>query len=135
MGSIIDRARALRAVIEQNAQSMEAQKALEYPELFPEWSGEGRAYMAGQMVRRNGELMRVLQNHTSQKGWTPEGAPSLFAKVLIDPTDNSVQPWQQPASTNPYRLGDVVSHDGKTWMSSIDNNVWAPGVYGWDVVT
>lgn len=134
MAGIIDRARQLRAIIEANAQTMDAATATEYPELFPEWDGNGKAYKAGEMLRRNGELVKVLQDHTSQAGWTPENAPSLFAKVLIDPTDDSVQPWQQPDSTNPYRLGDVVMHDGLMWMSSIDNNVWAPGVYGWEVV-
>lgn len=132
--SIIDRARQLRAMIEKNAQQMDAGKALEYPELFPEWDGNTKGYKAGEMVRRNGELMKVLQDHTSQPGWTPENAPSLFTKVLIDPIDDSVQAWQQPDSTNPYRLGDTVTHNGKTWMSSIDNNVWEPGVYGWDEV-
>lgn len=39
--------------------------------------------------------------------------------------------WAQPGSTNPYMLGDKVRHNGKIWMSTIDNNVWEPGVYGW----
>ena len=33
----------------------------------------------------NGELYKVLQAHTVQEAWTPTNAPSLFAKVLIDP--------------------------------------------------
>lgn len=134
MSSIIDRARQLRAMIEENAQNMKAEKATEFPELFPEWNGNGKGLVTGQMVRFGGVLHKVLQDHTSQPGWTPEAAPSLFAKVLIDPTDTSVQPWQQPESTNPYRLGDTVTHNGKTWMSNIDGNVWEPGVYGWDEV-
>ena len=39
--------------------------------------------------------------------------------------------WEQPDSTNPYMAGDKVTHNGKTWVSDIDNNVWEPGVYGW----
>ena len=135
MAGIIDRARQLRAMIEKNAQTMDAEKAADFPELFPEWNGDGVAYKAGEMVRRNGVLMKVLQDHTSQAGWTPEAAPSLFAKVLTDPIENTVQPWQQPDSTNPYMKGDIVTHSGETWKSNIDNNVWVPGVYGWDVVT
>lgn len=27
--------------------------------------------------------------------------------------------------------GDKVAHNGKTWVSDVDNNVWEPGVYGW----
>lgn len=131
---IIDRARKLRAVIEANAQKMDAKTANEYPELFPEWDGNGRAYKTGQMVRRNGELVKVLQDHISQPGWTPEAALSLFGKVLTDPVGGGTLAWVQPNSTNPYRLGDMVTHNGKTWMSNIDGNVWEPGVYGWDIV-
>ena len=39
--------------------------------------------------------------------------------------------WEQPSSVNPYMKGDKVTHNGKTWESSIDNNVWEPSVYGW----
>ena len=32
---------------------------------------------------------------------------------------------------NTRRTGDKVTHNGKTWESTIDNNVWAPGTYEW----
>ena len=60
----------------------------------------------------------------------PDTTPSLFAKVLI-PDPETIPEWEQPDSTNPYNAGDKVSHNGKTWVSDIDNNVWEPGVYGW----
>ena len=41
-------------------------------------------------------------------------------------------PWERPESTNPYMKGDKVTHAGRTWVSTIDNNVWEPGVYGWE---
>jgi hypothetical protein len=28
----------------------------------------------------------------------------------------------------------VVTHNGSTWVSIVDNNVWEPGVYGWEKV-
>lgn len=133
--SIIDRARKLRAVIEENAQGMDSGKAADYPELFPEWDSNAKAYKTGELVRYKGVLMQVLQPHTSQRGWEPDNAPSLFAKVLADPTGTTVQPWEQPDSTNPYKLGDKVTHNGYTWVSVIDNNVWEPGVYGWNIAT
>lgn len=43
--------------------------------------------------------------------------------------------WEQPDSTNAYGKGDKVAHNGKTWVSTLDNNSWEPGVYGWDEVT
>ena len=48
---------------------------------------------------------------------------SLFAKVLI-PDKNVIPEWEQPESTNPYSKGDKVTHNGKTWRSTIDGNVW-----------
>lgn len=94
----------------------------------------GVVYEAKQRLLHDGVLYKVLQMHTSQAGWEPTAAPSLFAKVLIP--DTSVIPeWEQPESTNPYMAGDKVAHNGFTWVSTVDNNVWEPGVYGWNKVT
>ena len=130
--SIIDRARELRGVIEQMSSTLDDSAALESPELFPAWR-EDVTYTTGQRVRHDGTLYRVLQDHTSQADWTPEAAPSLFAKVLI-PDPETITEWEQPDSTNPYMQGDKVTHNGKTWISDIDGNVWEPGVYGWSEV-
>ena len=46
----------------------------------------------------------------------------------------TVPEWEQPDSTNPYAKGDKVTHNGKTWISTADGNVWEPGVYGWEEV-
>lgn len=29
---------------------------------------------------------------------------------------------------------EQVTYQGQRWVSIIDNNVWAPDVYGWEVV-
>lgn len=109
------------------------EQALAVPNLYPAWK-ESKAYVSGERVLHNDTLYKVLQDHTSQVDWTPDAAPSLFAKVLI-PDANVVPAWEQPESTNPYMLGDKVTHNGKTWESTCDNNVWEPGVYGWTEVT
>ena len=102
------------------------EQALEVPVLYPVWK-ENTAYEAGTRVLYNEVLYKVLINHTSQADWTPDITPSLFTKVLIvDP--NVIPEWEQPDSTNPYMTGDKVSHNGKTWVSIIDNNVWEPGI-------
>ena len=31
-----------------------------------------------------------------------------------------------------YILYKTGTHGGKTWVSAIDNNIWEPGVYGWE---
>ena len=104
-------------------------EALQVNFLYPEWKS-GKDYTAGYRVNHNGVLYKVLQDHTSQDDWAPDAAPSLFTKVLI-PDSNVVPEWEQPESTNPYSKGDKVTHNGKTWVSDVDGNVWEPGVYGW----
>lgn len=107
--------------------------ALTGKDLYPVWNDKS-AYKNGDRVRFNDILYKCLQDHTAQASWTPTDAPSLWAKVLI-PTPSEIPEWEQPESTNPYMKGDKVKYNGKTWVSSIDNNVWAPGVYGWNEVT
>lgn len=99
------------------------------PAVYPEWKPEVE-YVVDDRVLYNDILYKVLQTHTSQKTWTPDVTASLFAKVLI-PDENVIPAWEQPDSTNPYKLGDEVTHNGKNWMSIVDNNIWEPGVYGW----
>ena len=134
--TLIEKARELRALIEKamtETASLTEAEAVAATCLYPKWSGDSVQYTAGQRVQYENTLYTVLQAHTSQPGWKPADAPSLFAKVLIpDPT--VVPEWEQPESTNPYSKGDKVAHNGKTWVSDIDGNVWEPGVYGWTEV-
>ena len=108
--------------------------ALKMPEVFPHWNGNSKEYVKGDKVLYNDVLYKVLQNHTSQEGWTPTSAPSLFAKVLT--SEGEILDWEQPSSTNPYMKGDKVRYNGKIYESVIDNNVWSPEAYpqGWKEV-
>ena len=134
--TLVEKARELRKILEKamtEAQSLTDAEAITATCLHPKWNGDGVQYTAGQRVQDDGILYTVLQAHTSQPDWKPAAAPSLFAKVLIpDPT--VIPEWEQPESTNPYSKGDKVAHNGKTWVSDIDGNVWEPGVYGWTEV-
>ena len=127
------RAMELRAIIEEAMSKEEDEVVLETPQLLPEWKA-GIAYKTGKKLQYGGVVWKVLQDHTSQEGWEPGVAPSLFAEVLI-PDPEVIPEWKQPDSTNPYMKGDKVTHNGTTWVCTIDNNVWEPGVYGWDEVT
>ena len=130
--TLIEKARELRKILEKamtDAQSLTEAEAITATCLHPKWNGNSVQYTAGQRVQDDGILYTVLQAHTSQAGWTPTATPSLFAKVLIpDPT--VVPEWEQPDSTNPYMKGDKVKHNGKVWVSLVDNNVWEPGAVG-----
>jgi hypothetical protein len=106
--------------------------SLQVPNLYPTWRA-AVDYATGDKVLYNDVLYKVLTAHTSQDTWAPDVSPSLFARVLIH-DDNIILEWIQPDSTNAYKTGDKVIHNGQTWTSIVDNNVWEPGNYGWQVI-
>ena len=113
--------------------TIDDETALTVPMFFPAWRPD-TDYTVGERVVYDGILYKCLQAHTSQETWTPTDAPSLWARVLI-PDPEVIPEWVQPESTNPYMKGDKVTHNGKTWISDVDNNVWEPGVYGWSEIS
>ena len=125
-------ARQLRKLLVNQTAEMTDEQILNYPDFVEKWRS-GQKYEVGKRLEYNGIVYKVLVAHTSQADWTPDAAPSLFAKVLI-PDTGAVPEWKQPDSTNPYAKSDKVTHNGKTWESEVDNNVWEPGVYGWKEV-
>lgn len=108
------------------------EQALDVKALYPDWQAnyaEGDTLTLDERVNYNDVLYKVLQTHQKQEAWNPEDSPSLFAEVLIsDPT--IIPEWVQPDATNPYMIGDKVTHNGSTWESLVDNNVWEPGALG-----
>ena len=129
--TLLELARKLRPYIEKAALSLSDEDALEAVNLFHNWTS-GEAYEKDQRVNYEGILYKCLQAHTSQVGWTPTAAPSLWAKVLI-PDENVIPEWEQPDSTNPYMIGDRVMFEGEVYESLINSNIWSPAVYpaGW----
>lgn len=106
--------------------------ALTIQEFYDIWE-EGATYPVGRYITHNDILYKVLTEHTSQATWTPDVSPSLFAKVLIDPSGETIPEWVQPDSTNAYMIGDKVKFEGNVYESVIDNNIWSPTAYpaGW----
>lgn len=133
MGKRLDEALRMKPFIQKGAQSLSDADALEIKTVYPVWNSSG-TYARGDKVLYDDVLYRCLQDHTAQETWNPVDADSLWTKVLI-PEPEVIPEWEQPDSTNSYMAGDKVKHNGKTWVSDIDNNVWEPGVYGWSEVT
>lgn len=133
MGNLIERARQLRATIEELATNLTDDAALGAKELFSIWSTD-TDYEVDDRVRYEDGLYRVLQKHTSQDDWTPTNAPALFAEILPGQDGTDIGEWVQPDSTNPYQIGDRVIHNGVVYKCTVANNVWEPGVYGWQIV-
>lgn len=102
----------------------------EHAEQFSEWVSSA-IYAEKAICKYNGTLYRCLQAHTSQEDWSPDKTASLW-KQIGDPREEWPA-WSQPlGAADAYGIGDKVSYNGKHWVSSAENNVWAPGVYGWD---
>lgn len=106
--------------------------ALSIQEFYDIWE-VGILYAVGRYITHNDILYKVLTEHMSQDTWTPDVSPSLFAKVLIDPSGETIPEWVRPDSTNAYMIGDKVMFEGITYESTIDNNIWSPTEYpaGW----
>ena len=119
------------------AETLSDAQALQVPMLFDEFDGNGVAYEVGKRIMYNGILYKVIQAHTSQAGWNPIDAPSLFAKVINETITGEIPDWEQPDSTNAYMKGNKVKFNGKIYESVIDNNVWSPTAYpaGWKEIT
>ena len=122
----------LRKTIEEASAELDDAVAAYVPELFPMWR-PGRDCFAGERLQWSGKLYKVLIAHKAAEEWRPDIAISLFAEVLI-PDPSVIPDWVQPGSTNPYMTGDKVRHNDKVWISTIDYNVYEPGVYGWSEV-
>lgn len=126
-----DDAAAIAFVVLAEGGQIDDVTASEQSMLFASWAADV-AYTVGQLRRYGDKLYRCVQAHTSQTGWEPPAAASLWA-VTSDPAEEWPA-WSQPLGAHDaYDKGDQVSHNGTHWISSVDGNVWEPGVYGWDV--
>lgn len=119
------------------AANLSDDQAMEVADLYPAWQvpksyETGDIFKYGVNTDNETQLYKVLQPHTSAAEHTPDVAVSLYKKVGF--TESGTAIWTQPlGATDAYQSGDIVSHNGQLWKSTIDNNVWEPGVYGWEV--
>lgn len=133
MPNLVERARQLRPLIEKAVMSLSDEDALQAVELFPSWNGNNVNYAVGDRVKYYGELYKCINIHTSQPDWTPSAAVSLW--VRTDDPAIEYPEWRQPqGGHDAYSIGDKVLHNDKKWVSTADDNVWEPGVYGWEEV-
>ena len=63
-----------------NTLTVDDNTALRMLTFYPEWASD-TDYTAGYKVQRNGKLWRCIQAHTSQAGWEPENAASLWTEI------------------------------------------------------
>ena len=127
-----DVASAIAFVTLAEAGAIDEVTSTENIDVFSPWA-EGIAYPVGAIRSFNGILYRCVQAHTSQIDWMPDETPSLWTEIG-DPAEEWPA-WSQPVGAHDaYNAGDKVSYNEKHWISTMDGNVFAPGVYGWDEV-
>ena len=137
MNKWLESAKPVREAMDAAGAMVTDEQAATIPALYRHWEPDV-GYAVGDRRLYENTLYRCLQPHTAQEAWNPANSPSLWAKVLI-PEPDVIPEWEQPDSTNGYKLGDKVTHNGKVWVcTEVDgagNNIWEPGVYGWEEVT
>ena len=101
------KAKQLRQLIEQLAVTLDDETALTGVELFPIWTID-KVYAVGDKVQRNSKLWRCLQAHTSQAGWEPENAASLWTEIC----ESHAGTLEDPI---PYN-GNMALESGKYYM-------------------
>lgn len=115
------------------AKSLSDEIALQTPELFPTWQIDN-TYIYNDRIQYNYNLYRCKQSHTAQIDWTPDVTPALW--TLVTPP-GEIPVWRQPiGAQDAYQLNDKVYYPTKNdniWISIIDNNVWEPNIYGWQL--
>lgn len=121
---------ALMMLIASKASALSDEQVSQVDAMFPDWQA-GVSYHTGDVVRYTNSLWRALQDSTGQEQYSPDVFTSGW-KRIGDPDDDGVFPWSQPlGATDAYRKGDKVTYNGVKWTSTVDYNVWKPGVYGW----
>ena len=121
-----------RAYIEKGATSLSDTDALDAVALFPAWA-VGVAYEADTRIRYGEKLYKVVQAHTSQEDWLPDETPALYTEVA---KPGEIPVWKQPTGAHDaYNKGDKVHYPtaaDPVYVSTMDANVYAPDVYGWE---
>lgn len=125
----------LRELLHKASASLCDTDALDGIELFPLWAAD-TAYALDVRVRFEGKLYKCVQAHTSQSDWTPPATPALWTEVA---KPGEIPVWRQPTGAqDAYRIGDLVHYpdkEGPVYRCTIDYNVYAPDVAGWEIVS
>ena len=101
-----------------NTLSVDDNTALRMLAFYPEWASD-TDYTVGYKVQRSGRLWRCLQAHTSQAGWEPENAASLWTEICESHSGTLEDPI--PYNGNmALESGKYYSQDSKIYRCTRD---------------
>lgn len=120
--------------------SITDEQALTVSAFYDDWVETDHHYKVGDRCNYQDRLYRCKTEHDSQLSWNPADSPSLWVKIL---KPGEIPEWEPvvPGVFDGYELGQKVTHNGKTWISTYEQglNIWEPGVVGteamWKEVT
>ena len=109
-----------------NTMAVDDNTALRMREFYPEWASD-TDYTAGYKVQYGGKLWRCVQAHTSQAGWEPENATSLWTEIC-ETHDGTIDDPIPYSGNMALENGKYYSQSGKTYLCTRDtvNPVYNP---------
>ena len=101
-----------------NILNVDDNTALRMTTFYPEWAANAE-YTIGYKVQRSGRLWRCIQAHTSQAGWEPENAASLWTEICESHAGTLEDPI--PYNGNmALESGKYYSQEGKVYRCTRD---------------
>ena len=132
--SYIEKARTLRAVIEQASVNLDDATASTAAELFPKLHEDGSLVKVGTRINHNGTIKRAAVDLWDTAENNPDNAPSLWEDIS----------YREGYRTIPETIsvGTAFMKDERGWwgdelyVSLLDNNVWTPSANpsGWNKI-
>ena len=120
---------AMPMMVQLNSASIPDEQAIEIPLLFKEWKPDEH-YTRNEIIRHDGELYRIGQDHTAQAQWVPgeTGTDALYSHIEIGGDNYEI--WKQwDGVSGIYQQGQIVhdpEDDNNLYISLISNNSWGP---------
>lgn len=129
--SYVENARKLRVTLNSAGAMLTDKQALTVVSMYPSWRS-GMAYIVGDRVQYDDVLYKCVQAHIAESNWAPDVTPALWVVVSVEEWPE----WKQPTGAHDaYNKGDKVTYNGKHYICTLDANVYAPDITGWEEQT
>lgn len=129
---------AVAAAARIAAASFSDEDALRVAAIYDTWSGDSVEYHGPESpsgkpqdrLQFTGALYKVLKDHTSQPGLSPDKMPDLYARIYVN--DSGYEGWNAETIGHDHIMtGDVRWWKGALWISLRDGNTSEPGTDEW----
>lgn len=122
--TIIERAKELRPIIEQAAQSLDDKTASTSAELFPRLKQDGCLVPAGTRIDWHGKLKRAVVDLWDTVENNPDNAPTLWTDIAY--RDGYRIAPETFTATNAADLGEYMWFGDTIYESLMAGNVYTP---------